>query len=118
VADSLDFTTSKKTDDDPGGAKQTTVPFTVDGVDYEARKPKNAMVAQLGPAMSRRSGPIVKVQLALDFLEDCIVEPGRSRLRERLMDENDHFDVEDALPILKAIAQRWKDIAELDRSGT
>jgi hypothetical protein len=54
----------------------------------------------------------VKVQLALDFLEDAVMEPGRTALRERLLSEKDEFDAGDAIDVLHGIAQHWKEIAD------
>lgn len=113
ASSSLNFTTKPKaqpegeeTDDTP--AIDRTLTITVDDVEYQVRRPKDALVARLGPATQRRTNPLQKVALALDFLGDCVLEPGRSRLVGRLEDENDDFDVEDALPILEAIAEAWK----------
>jgi hypothetical protein len=36
------------------------------------------------------------------------VEPGRSLLRARLLDDDDDFDVEDAVKVLRGIAEYWK----------
>lgn len=110
----LNFTTAPKTrpageEEDPDApAIDRTLPITVDGVEYLVRRPKDALVARLGPATQRRTNPLLKVSLAMDFLGDCVLEPGRSRLAARLEDEHDDFDVEDALRIIEAIADAWK----------
>lgn len=113
VASDLNFTTKPKgeqeeSEDPDAPAIERTLEITVDGVVYKVRKPKDALIARLGPATQRRTNNLQKVSLALDFLGDCVLEPGRTRLVSRLEDENDDFDVEDALPILEGIAEAWK----------
>lgn len=107
----LNFTTKPKerpeaTGDDVAPIDKV-VTFTIDGREYQAKRPKDALVARLGPATQRRTNPLLKVSLAMDFLGDCILEPGRTLLTNRLEDEHDDFDVEDALEILEKIAQEW-----------
>jgi hypothetical protein len=110
MADALEFTTTPKERPEEGVTPEQAgmVPVTIDGERYWAKKPKDAVVAQLGPVMSRRTNSLTKVQLTLDFLEDCMVEPGRSLLRARLLDDDDDFDVEDAVKVLRGIAEYWK----------
>lgn len=110
MADALDFTTSPKVHPEEGAdpVEAGLVPVTIDGKPYWARRPKDAVIAQLGPVMSRRTNALIKMQLTLDFLEDCLLEPGRTLLRDRLLDEDDDFDVEDAVKVLRGIAEYWK----------
>jgi hypothetical protein len=109
MADPLEFTTAPKPRPADGETEQAgLVPVTIDGVLYHAARPKDALVAQLGPVMSRRTAAVVKMQLTLDFLEDCLLEPGRTVLRNRLLDPADDFDVSDAVTVLTGIASFWK----------
>jgi len=82
--------------------------FILDGVQYTAKRPKDALVAELAPVQSRRTAAGTKVKLALNFLDDCLEEPGRTILSSRLLDRDDPMDVEDVLPILHAIGDHWK----------
>ena len=115
MADALEFTTVPKERPADGATPEEAgfVPIKVDGVEYFCKRPKDAVAAQLGPATSRRTNPLLKTSLVLDFLEDCIAEPGRTQLRNRLLDENDDFDVPDALAVLHGIADYWKAHPEL-----
>lgn len=115
MADALKFTTTPKEKPQEGQTPEQAgyVRIEIDGTEYWVRKPKDALVAQLGPALSRRTNALVKVQLSLDFLEDCLAEPGRTLLRDRLMDEQDDFDATDALNVLNGIADYWKAHPEL-----
>jgi hypothetical protein len=113
MADSaaLSFTTTPKerAPENPNApAIERTIAIEVDGREYLVRKPKDALMARLGVATQRRTNPLLKVQLAIDFLADALLEPGRSALIARLEDENDDFDVDHALEILEAIAEQWK----------
>jgi len=112
VSSDLNFTTTPKTRPEAEGddvpAIERTITITVDGVDYLVKRPKDALIARLGPATQRRTNPLLKVSLAMDFLGDCVQEPGRTVLVGRLEDEHDDFDVEDALRIIERIAEEWK----------
>jgi hypothetical protein len=110
MADALEFTTVPKERPAEGVTPEEAglLPVKIDGVEYWARRPKDAVIAQLGPVMSRRTNALTKMQLTLDFLEDCLLEPGRSVLRDRLLGEDDDFDVEDAVRVLTGIAEYWK----------
>lgn len=109
MADPLEFTTAPKPrpEDWETPDKAGLVPVTIDGVQLWARRPKDAIAAQLGPVLSRRTAPLVKMQLVLDFLEDCMLEPGRTVLHNRLTDPDDDFDVSDAVDILRGIGEYW-----------
>jgi hypothetical protein len=110
MADALEFTTAPKPKPADGETPDQAglVRVTIDGYEYWARRPKDAVIAQLGPVMSRRTSNVVKMQLTLDFLEDCLLEPGRALLRDRLLTAEDDFDVEDAVKVLRGIAEYWK----------
>lgn len=84
----------------------------LDGFELIARKPKDALIAQLAPVQSRRTPNSLKVQLALNFLGDCLEEPGRTYLESRLLDARDELDAPDVMPILVAIADHWKQYAK------
>jgi hypothetical protein len=107
----LEFTTTPKTDpaaDD--AAAGGTPPFRclLDGVELVAVKPKDALIAEIAPVSSRRTPPLQKLKLALNFLDDCLQEPGRSYVAGRLLDRDDDLDVDDVMPILDAIGEHWK----------
>lgn len=109
MADMLEFTTKAKTTTaEEDGAPAEPFRCTLDGQPLEAVRPKAALIAQLGPIQSRRTPGVRKVQLALDFLDDCLVEPGKSYVSARLLDPADAFDVEDCMGILQAIGDHWK----------
>jgi len=105
-----EFTTRSKTPDSTAELEEALphYRFVLDGVEMEARRPKEALVAELAPVQSRRTPPMQKVKLALNFLDDCLLEPGKSVMRARLTDPDDDLDVEDVLPILGAIGDHWK----------
>lgn len=110
MPDMLEFTTAPK---DPAAAEaggDGIPPFhcTLDGVELVARKPKDALVAEIAPVSSRRTPPVQKLKLSLNFLEDCLEEPGRSYVRERLLDRDDALDADDVMPILAAIGDHWR----------
>jgi hypothetical protein len=112
-SDIPEFTTKPKTELSEGGVTtdpDTPPPFRcrLDGVELIAHKPKDALIAQLAPVQSRRTPNSLKVQLALNFLGDCLEEPGRTYLESRLLDRTDELDAQDVMPILTAIADHWQ----------
>lgn len=113
----LEFTTAPK---DDAGASADAPPlfrFRLDGVDMTARKPKDAMIAQLAPVQSRRTPSGMKVKLALDFLRDCVDEPGRTIIEDRLADPEDALDAEGVMPILTAMGDHWKQYADEQKAA-
>lgn len=107
MAELLAFTTKPKVVDPDD---QVFGPFecTLDGIKLTATKPKDALIAQLGPISSRRTPAVQKIQLALNFLDDCLLEPGKTAVRDRLLDPDDELDAEDVMPILHAIGDHWR----------
>lgn len=105
MADLLEFTTAPKPED-PNAPP--VFEFTLDGIALVAKRPKDAVIAQLGSIGSRRTPAVRKLELTLNFLEDCLLEPGRSILRERLTDPDDDLDAEDCMPIMHALGEHWK----------
>jgi hypothetical protein len=108
--DALNFVTEKKVVDEENDLPSLT--FDLDGVEMEARPPKEAALAQIAPISSHRTPPILKVKLALDLLDDILVEPGRTLLRERLRDPDDDLDARLAVEILTKVGDRWNAIVD------
>lgn len=108
MADMLEFTTTPKTENTEGTEGIAPFVFKLDGVTYSAVRPKDAVVAQIAPVTSRRTPPAQKVKLALDFLDDCLQEPGRTMMRERLLDPDDDLDAMQCMEMLRAIGEYWK----------
>jgi hypothetical protein len=119
-SDIPEFTTKSKAVIDEDGVAtdpKDPPPFRcrLDGFELIARKPKDALIAQLAPVQSRRTPNSLKVQLALNFLGDCLEEPGRSYLETRLLDARDELDAPDVMPILTAIAEHWQQYAKANK---
>lgn len=104
----LEFTTAPKTDDTTTGPEIPALPLRLDGVDLLAVKPKDALIAELGAVTSRRTPVLEKIRVALNFLDDCLLSPGKDHVRGRLLDPTDALDVADVMPMLTAIAEHWK----------
>jgi hypothetical protein len=111
----LEFTTKPKGGDDTGDDDAGDPPFrcTLDGVELVgSKRPKEALIAQLAPVQNRRTPPGMKVKLALDFLGDALDEPSRAHVEGRLLDPDDSLDAEDVMPVLRAIGDHWKRVAD------
>jgi hypothetical protein len=104
----LEFTTKPKDQrPDNGDPVIPEFHFKVDGTEMVAARPKDALIAQLAPIQSRRTPAVMKVKLALDFLDDCLAEPGKTILRDRLLDPADNLDADDCIDMLHAIGDYW-----------
>jgi len=108
VTEIRDYTTKPK-ETAEGADAPPLFRFKVDGVEMSASKPKDALIAQLAPVQSRRTPAGMKIKLALDFLGDCVLEPGRTILEGRLLNNDDDLDAEDVMPILADMGDFWKD---------
>jgi hypothetical protein len=106
MSDLLAFSSTDTDDDD---VVLPPFEFLLDGVVLTASKPKDALIAQLGPISSRRTSAVQKIQLALNFLDDCLHEPGKTAIRERLLDPADKLDAKHVMPILHAIGDHWRE---------
>lgn len=109
MADVLEFTTAPKGEDTADDA--VVIPplaVTLDGFPLVINRPKDALLAEIGAINSRRTNVLEKIRLSLNFLDDCLEEPGRAHVRSRLTDEHDDLDAEDLLPILEAVGEHWK----------
>lgn len=121
MSDMLEFTTKPKaaaeTDEQAADAAADVFRCTLDGVELvSSKKPKDALIAQLAPVTARRTPPAMKIKLALDFLGDALDEPGRSHVADRLLDPADELDAEDVMPMLQAMGDHWKSVADRQKA--
>jgi hypothetical protein len=123
VSDMLEFTTKPKDDapaDGDGDAPAGPPPFRckLDGVELVGSvRPKDAIVAQLAPVQNRRTPTGMKVHLALNFLGDVLDPASRVYVESRLTDPADPLDAEDVLPIIHAVADHWKAVADAEKAA-
>lgn len=115
----LEFTT-KPADDaaDAGEEAPQYPPFECmfDGFKLTGSvRPKSAIIAQLAPVRSRRTEDGMKIKLALDFIGDVLDEPSRAYLERRLLDPLDTCDAEHVMPVLSAIGDHWKAVADAEK---
>lgn len=125
----LEFTSKAKAaedaaDGDVDGATTDAAPkyepfrCTFDGEELVgSTRPKDAIIAQLAPASSRRTAPAMRIKLALDFLGDVLDPPSRAYLEGRLLDPADKLDAEDVMPVLEAIGDHWKKVADEEKAA-
>lgn len=86
MPETLDYTTPKR--------KPKVIEFTLDGEDYHFTPPKDAeMVMPVLEATGDEA--IAATRAAFDWLGKGLAEGEEERLRERLKDPNDDFDVPD-----------------------
>lgn len=113
----LEFTTAPQTDDDaPAAPAYPPFQCLFDGYELVGSvRPKSAIIAQLAPVRNRRTDDGMKIKLALDFIGDALDEPSRAYLERRLLDPTDRCDVEHVMPVLTAIADHWKAVADKEQ---
>lgn len=56
-----------------------------------------ALITRLPLILIRRRPPIMRVKLAMDILDNCLTEPGKTTLRSRLFDPADDLDADDCI---------------------
>lgn len=95
----LDFTTPTR------DLHQVTV-FKLDGEALEAVEPKSARFLSLVRSIDT-SDEFQQAGLIEDFLDLCMTEATAARLRERLDDDEDPFDLDTLTQIIRGLQEAW-----------
>ena len=83
------------------------IPFTLDGQQYLAVKPKDWALLETAAAQADGVGEAEQAAAAVGFIKAVFAEPGRSRLLARLRDPADDIDVADVRPIMEWLTEEW-----------
>jgi hypothetical protein len=83
------------------------LPFTLDGVEYTLRAPKESQLAFLFASSAASRSSSDRVAAILDFLESALVSPGDEILRARLLDPNDDLDLDAIMEIMTWAMETW-----------
>lgn len=59
-----------------------------------------ALITRLPLILIRRRPPIMRVKLAMDILDNCLTEPGKTTLRNRLFNPANDLDADDCIKML------------------
>jgi len=102
-----EFTSSVASHAADGTPKLPELPFLLDGEDYVMRPPKNSQMAYIMAAQASGRTDADRVAAMLDFLEATLVEPGRERLRTRMLDSDDPLDLDVVEQIIEWAMQEW-----------
>lgn len=89
--------------------KRTTAEFTLSDdpdVTLRAIQPKSARLLPLAK-IAESGDDLANAQVIEAFIELVMDEPSREYLNERLMDEDDAFDVQDLTPIIEWLQEQW-----------
>lgn len=92
--------------------KDVTLTFELDGETYTARKPKDALSAMVVAASSDQASTADIMFATFSWIDAALTETDYARLKARLKDYDDDFEVEDLLEIAVDVIQQF------DRMGT
>jgi hypothetical protein len=90
-----------------GQPQLQNLPFTLDGVTYELRAPKQAQLAFLFASASLHRSSSDRVAAMLDFLEAALTPPGDEAIRLRLLDPEDALDLDAVMDIMNWAMEEW-----------
>lgn len=101
------FTTA--VDQVPDAAFEDAAPleFDLDGETFTAYPPTGGQLAIVMASMGRHSDASEKIVGVIDFLDSILEEEGQARIRERLLDRNDPFDLDNIEEILNYLVGEW-----------
>ena len=108
--DVMEFTTSKQSGD---VEKRIEIPFQLDGVPMIAYVPTDTQAVMFYRLVSRTATLADRLNGALEFLEQTIEPASFERIRRRVLDPSDPFDLDPGLSdLLKWIAEEYKTRAD------
>jgi hypothetical protein len=84
-----------------------TVVFVLDGEELHAIRPKGGVMLQLAIKAKGANDEFEQAIIVDGFLEDVMEPDTAERLRERLYDPNDAFDLDTMGEIINALQARW-----------
>lgn len=106
AADELTFTTAGREVPPP-----KLVDVVIDGHTYQARKPKEAVLALLLAATRRGAGLDDKAYACLRFLATVFTPESYADLEGRLEDADDALELVDLVNVMEALVGHWADEA-------
>jgi hypothetical protein len=83
------------------------IEFDIDGEPFIAYPPTGGQLALVMASAGKHSKTVDRVVATIDFLDSLLDEEGQERIRERLMDRNDPFDLEQVEDILDYLVKEW-----------
>lgn len=97
----------------------TLTPFKVDDEMFMARRPKGGQLLAMTRGVTNMDAldDLGQAHLIDDFLDICMEADTADRLRERMEDPEDNFDVDDLAAIVQALQAVWGK-GRPGRSGT
>lgn len=102
-----EFTSSVRARTDGSGANLRNLSFTLDGESYTLRAPKEAQMAYLAASTSASKQVNDRIAGVLDFVEATLMQPGRERLRTRLLDPDDILELDIIVDIMDWAMEEW-----------
>lgn len=86
------------------------VPFILDGEELAASIPKAALLVDMARrALDPEIDDMEQMDLLDRFLDECMDEATATRLRERLLDPDDHLDYDTIAMIVEALQEEMTD---------
>jgi hypothetical protein len=81
--------------------------FDLDGETFTAYPPTGGQLALVMASVGKHSQAVERVVAIIDFFDSLLDDEGQARIRERLMDRDDSFDLENVEAILDYLVKEW-----------
>jgi hypothetical protein len=88
---------------------RVTTTVDLDGETLHAIMPKAGQMLAMTRAIEGLPDDLAEMKLIDSFLELCLDEPSRDRLRERLDDPEDDFDLDTLTDLMNQLKEVWAD---------
>jgi hypothetical protein len=102
----LEFVTAARQHPESAIADAEPITFTVDGEEFTAHPPTPGQLALIMAAQTSRS-MTERIAAIIDFMDCLLDESGQERFRDRLMDRDDPFDVEQVQEVISGLMEEW-----------
>jgi hypothetical protein len=101
VDKALDFTS-------PETVPHVKTPFKIDGELMWAVRPKGGQMMAIARDYQAAAGDeLAELRMIEEFLDLCLEPEAADRIRERLSDAEDPFDVDTLVPLIEALQTAW-----------
>lgn len=100
-------------------SEEPTLPFKIDGVEYQAYRPAEGQLILIMAAMSgyyQDAGE--SAATIINFFIELLTEEGRHLVTKKLMDRKDPFGLEQLIDVLEYIVEAWTNTPTSGPSGS
>lgn len=102
-----------------GADEEPTLPFKIDGVEYQAYRPAEGQLILIMAAMSGYYNDAGEsAATIINFFIELLTEEGRHLITRKLMDRKDPFNLEQLLDVLQYVVETWSNTPTSVPSGS